>query len=74
VNKPMVSSHGHMESGLKEAPVQNLNFVSAKGDVEFFDKILLQNKRKGVESDFFWEAITFSSDIELGKDYSHWER
>jgi hypothetical protein len=42
-----------MESGLKEVPVQNSNFVPVKGVVEYFDKILLQNKRKGVESDFF---------------------
>jgi hypothetical protein len=48
----MVSSRGHMESGLKEVPVQNLNYVPVKGVVEYFDKILLQNKRKGVESDF----------------------
>jgi hypothetical protein len=32
----VVSSHGHMESGLKESGVQNLNYVSAKGGVEFF--------------------------------------
>ena len=49
----MVSSCGDIESGLKEAPMQNLNFVLAKGDVEFFDKNMLQNKIKGVESDFF---------------------
>jgi hypothetical protein len=48
----MVSSRGHMESGLKEAPVHNSNAVLVKGAVEYFDKILLQNKRKGVESDF----------------------
>jgi hypothetical protein len=51
----MVSSHAHMESGLKEALVHNLNSVSAKGDVDFFNKILLQNKRKWVESDFFFK-------------------
>jgi hypothetical protein len=54
VNKPMVSSHGHMESGLKEAPVQNLNFVLVKGVVEYFDKILLQNKKKGLKVIFFF--------------------
>jgi hypothetical protein len=58
----------------KEVPMYNLNIVSAKGDVEFFNKIMLQNKIKGVESDFFGESITFSLDIELGKDYNHWEK
>jgi hypothetical protein len=48
-----------MESDLKEAPMKNLNYVSAKGDVEFFDNILLQNKRKGVESDFFLGSCNF---------------
>jgi hypothetical protein len=52
VNKPMVSSCGHMESGLKEAPVHSSNYVPIKGVVEYFNKILLQNKIKGVESDF----------------------
>jgi hypothetical protein len=52
MNKHVVSSCGHMESGLKEASVQNSNFLLVKGVVEYFDKILLQNKRKGVESDF----------------------
>jgi len=74
VNKNVVSRHGHMESGLKEAPMNNLNYVLIKGVVEYFDKILLQSKRKGVESDFFFqEIITFISDIELWKDYNHWK-
>jgi hypothetical protein len=53
VNKTVVSIRGHMEIGFKEESMHNFNYVSAKGDVEFFDKILLQKKRKGVESDFF---------------------
>jgi len=53
--------------------MQNLNFLSVKGVVEDFDKILLKNKRKGDESDFFWETVTFSSDIELGKYYNQWK-
>jgi hypothetical protein len=52
VIKPVVSSYGHMESGFEEALVHNSNFVPVKGVVEYFDKILLQNKRKGDESDF----------------------
>jgi hypothetical protein len=48
----MFSSCGHIKSGLKEVPLQNSNFVPIKGDVEYFDKILLKRKRKGVESDF----------------------
>jgi hypothetical protein len=74
VNKPMVSSHGQMESGLKEAPMQNLNFVSAKGDVEFFStRSCCKTKEKGLKV-IFREAVTFGSDIELGQDYSHWDR
>jgi hypothetical protein len=63
-----------MESGLKETLVNSSNYVPVKGVVEYFDNILLQNKRKGVEGDFcFQEAITFISNIKLGKDYSHWK-
>ena len=54
-----------MESGLKEALVQNLNFVSAKRDMEFFNKILLQNKRKGVESDFFGKLLGYEKGINI---------
>jgi hypothetical protein len=54
VNTPMVSSHGHMENGLKEAPVQNSNYVPVNGFVEYFDKILLQMKIKWAQSDFIY--------------------
>jgi hypothetical protein len=62
-----------MESGLKKAPMYNLNSISTKGDVEFFSKVMLQKKRKGDESIFFREAITLSSNIELEKYCSHWK-
>jgi hypothetical protein len=74
VNKPMVLSHGHMESGLKEAPVQNLNYVPVKGVVEYFDKILLQNKRKGVESDFFSGSHNFQLKYRIGARLQSLER
>jgi hypothetical protein len=35
-----------MESGLKEVTMHNLNYVSAKGDVEFFNNILWKKKKK----------------------------
>jgi hypothetical protein len=41
-----------MERGLNETLLKNLNYVPVLGVVEYFDKILLQNKRKGVESGF----------------------
>jgi hypothetical protein len=41
-----------VESGLREVPVHNSNYVLVKRDVEYFNKIPLQNKRKGVENDF----------------------
>jgi hypothetical protein len=45
-----------MEIGLKESPMQNSDSVPIlKGVVEFFDKILLQNKTKRVESGFFFK-------------------
>jgi hypothetical protein len=61
----MVSSHGHMESGLKEAPMQNSNSVPVKGVVEYFDKILLQNKRKRADSDFL-ESHNFHLRYRIG--------
>jgi hypothetical protein len=63
----MVSSGGHMESGLKEAPMQNSNSILVKGLVEYFDNIMFKTKQKALKV-IFREAITLSSEIELGKD------
>jgi hypothetical protein len=66
VNKTMVLRCGHLESGLKEAPVHNSNFVPVKGVVEYFDKNRLQKKRKGVECDFS-ESHNFQLNYHIGE-------
>jgi hypothetical protein len=73
VNKPVVFIHGHVESGLKEGPTYNLNYVSDKGDVEFSTGSCCKTKEKGLKVNCLGETITFSSNIELGQDYSHWK-
>jgi hypothetical protein len=60
-----------MESGLQEALMQNLNYVPVKEAMEYSTRSCCKTK-KGVNVTF-WEAINFSSDIILGKEYSHWK-
>jgi hypothetical protein len=54
--------------------MQNSNFVPVKGVVEYFNNILLQNKRKGAQSELFSVSHNFNLKYLFGETLQSLER